>query len=42
VAGLEFGLTARLALVREVFAGLPVVQLEFQTRVPWALAESEP
>jgi hypothetical protein len=40
-AGLEFGLTARLALVREVFAGLPVVQLEFQTRVPWVLAEPE-
>jgi hypothetical protein len=42
VRGLEFGLTARLALVREVFAGLPIVQLEFQTRVPWVLTEAEP
>ncbi len=42
VSGLEFGFTVRLALVREVFAGLPLVQLEFQTRVPWVLAEPEP
>ena len=42
VPGLEFGLSSRVALVREVFAGLPVVQLEFQTRVPWVLAEAEP
>jgi hypothetical protein len=42
VSGLEFGFTARLALVREVFAGLPLVQLEFQTRVPWVLAEPQP
>jgi len=42
VPGLQFGFTARLSIVREVFAGLPVVQLEFQTRVPWVLAEAEP
>jgi hypothetical protein len=42
VPGLEFGFTVSLALVREVFQGLPLVQLEFQTRVPWVLAEPEP
>lgn len=42
VPGLEFGFSDRLALVREVFTGLPLVQLEFQTRVPWVLAEPEP
>lgn len=42
VPGLEFGLSVRLALVREAFARLPLVQLEFQTRVPWVLAEPEP
>jgi len=42
VPDLEFGFTARLALVREPFAGLTLVQLEFQTRVPWVLAEAEP
>ena len=41
-SGLEFGFTTRLALVREAFARLPLVQLEFQTRVPWVLAEPEP
>jgi hypothetical protein len=40
--GMEVGFTARLALVPKVFAGHPVVQLEFQTRVPWVLAEPEP
>ncbi|MFO7907295.1 MAG: hypothetical protein ACQESR_01425 [Planctomycetota bacterium] len=39
---LAFGLTGRLALVREAFAGMPLVQLEFQTCVPWVLAEPEP
>jgi hypothetical protein len=29
-------------LVREVFGGLPIVQLEFQTRVPWMLSEPAP
>ena len=42
VPGLEFGFSVRLDLVRAVFAGLPIVQLEFQTRVPWVLAEAEP
>jgi hypothetical protein len=42
VAGFEFGFSAHLALVREPFAGHPLVQLEFLTRVPWFLAEPEP
>jgi hypothetical protein len=42
VPGLEFGFSAQLALVREAFGGLPLLQLEFQTRVPWVLAEPEP
>ena len=42
IPGLEFGFTTRLALVHNVFAGLPVVQLEFQTRVPWVLNEPAP
>ena len=42
VSGLEFGFTARLAIVHEVFGGLPLVQLEFQTHVPWVLAEPPP
>lgn len=42
VPGLEFGFSTRLELVREAFAGLPLLQLEFQTRVPWVLAEPEP
>ncbi len=40
--GLQFGFTAGLLLVREVYDALPVVQLEFQTRVPWVLTEPEP
>jgi hypothetical protein len=31
----------RICLARLVFEGLPIVQLEFQTRVPWVLAEAE-
>jgi hypothetical protein len=42
VPGLEFGFTTRLALVPPVFAGLPVLQLEFQARVPWVLTDPEP
>jgi len=42
VPGFEFGLGAQLALVREPFDGHPVVQLEFQTGVPWVLVEPEP
>jgi hypothetical protein len=36
------GYLLSLALVREVFGGLPIVQLEFQTRVPWMLSEPAP
>ena len=41
-SGCEFGFSARSSLVPEVFAGLPTVQLEFVTHVPWVLAEPEP
>jgi hypothetical protein len=41
VPGFEFGFSKHLSLVPEVFAGLPVIQLEFQTRVPWVIAEPE-
>jgi hypothetical protein len=41
-SGLEFGFSADLALVRQAFTGLPLVQLEFQTRVAWVLPEPEP
>jgi len=37
VAGLGF--TSKLALVPKVFTGHSVVQLEFQTIVPWVLAD---
>lgn len=42
VPGLEFGFGSHLSLVRSEFAELSIVQLEFQTRVPWVLAEPEP
>jgi len=42
VPGLEFGFSARLALVRQVFQSKPLIQLEFQTRIPWVLAVPEP
>jgi hypothetical protein len=42
VPGFDFGLSAQLALVRAPFEGNPLVQLEFQTRVPWVLLEPEP
>lgn len=42
VPGLKFGFSSYLALVREVFEGLPLIQLKFETRVPWVLAEPEP
>ncbi|HMF18487.1 MAG TPA: hypothetical protein VKE98_14855 [Gemmataceae bacterium] len=42
VPGLLFGFTAGLALVQVPFQGLPLLQLEFQTRVPWVLGEPEP
>lgn len=38
-SGMEFGFSAKLALVPNVFDGLPTVQLEFVTQVPWVLAE---
>lgn len=40
--GLEFGFTTNLCLVPEVFAEMPLLQLEFQTRVSWVLAEPPP
>jgi len=40
--GCEFGFSDRLASVREAFEGLPLIQLEFTTRVPWVLNEREP
>lgn len=42
VPGFKYGLTKHLALVPEVFAGFPLVQLEFETHVPWVLAEADP
>jgi hypothetical protein len=41
-SGCEFGFSSRLALIPVVFEGLPLVQLEFVTHVPWVLAEAEP
>lgn len=38
----EFGLSHHLQLVRSAFGSNPLVQLEFQTRVPWVLGEPEP
>jgi hypothetical protein len=38
----ELGFTSRIALLSEAFAGKPVVQLEFQTQVPWLIAEPQP
>jgi hypothetical protein len=36
------GFSSRLELVREPFARLPLVQLEFTAKVPWVLATAEP
>ncbi len=36
------GFSALLALVQRTFAGLPIVQLEFQAELPWVLARPEP
>jgi hypothetical protein len=33
----EFGFTSEAGLVPESFAGVQVVQLEFQTKIPWML-----
>jgi hypothetical protein len=37
--GFEFGLSRHLALVRSAFGSGPLVQLEFQTHIPWVLDE---
>ena len=42
VPELEFAFTGELALVRDVFVGTKLLQLEFQTCIPWVLAEPEP
>lgn len=39
---LSLGFSSRLELVREPFAGLHLVQLEFTAKVPWVLASTEP
>jgi hypothetical protein len=36
----SIGFTSRLSHVPEAFAGQPLVQLEFDTVVPWALTEA--
>jgi hypothetical protein len=41
-AEFQLGFTKRLALVPDAFKGHTVVQLEFQTTVPWLLDEAEP
>ena len=38
----SLGFSSRLELVREPFAGLPLVQLEFTAKAPWVLATAEP
>jgi hypothetical protein len=38
----SLGFTSRLGLVREAFAGSPLVQLEFAAKVPWVLPSTEP
>jgi hypothetical protein len=38
----SLGFSTRLALVREPFAGLPLVQLEFTAKAPWVLTATEP
>ena len=40
--GIEVGLTRHTGLVPGTFAELAVCQLEFQTHVPWVLADAEP
>ncbi len=38
----DFGLTSNVALVPTPFGENPIVQLEFQTRIPWVLNTPEP
>src|SRR5579862_3258505 len=38
----KFGFTSRVQQVRQAFAGLPLIQLEFSAEVPWVLDSKEP
>jgi len=38
----SLGFSSRVALVRDSFKGLPLVELEFTAKVPWVLATTEP
>jgi hypothetical protein len=40
-SGMKLGFTERLALVPETFGGQNVLQLQFETRVPWVLSTPE-
>jgi hypothetical protein len=40
--GVEIGLTGHVGLVPGTFSGLAICQLEFQTHVPWVLADVVP
>jgi hypothetical protein len=37
----EIGFTSRIALLPDAFHGKSVVQLEFQTQIPWVIAEPQ-
>jgi len=37
----EIGFTSRIALLPEAFHGKPVVQVEFQTHIPWVIVEPQ-
>jgi hypothetical protein len=39
---LSIGFHTNIALVREPFAGLPLVQLEIIAQLPWVIAAPEP
>jgi hypothetical protein len=41
-AGFDFGFTSNVALVPAAFGSNPIVQLEFQTKIPWVLTGTEP
>jgi hypothetical protein len=38
----QLGFTSRVALLPQPFHGKPVVQVEFETYVPWVLSEPRP
>lgn len=38
----SFGFSAHIALAREPFKGLPLVQFEFSTEIPWIIEAEEP